>query len=79
MKIQLQYFSFFGDLCGKNSETLNTNAKTAKDLYREIEKLYKFEKDPKNFRVAINDEFVDWDQVLQENDNVVFIPPVAGG
>jgi molybdopterin converting factor small subunit len=30
-------------------------------------------------RVAVNDEFCDWERPLVEGDRVVFIPPVAGG
>jgi molybdopterin converting factor small subunit len=30
-------------------------------------------------KVAVNDEFRDWDAVLADGDRVVFIPPVAGG
>ena len=79
MKIHLQYFSFFGDFAGKPSETLDTNVQNPTELYQEIQKLYDFEKDPKNFRVAVNEEFVDWETQLNEGDTVVFIPPVAGG
>jgi molybdopterin converting factor small subunit len=30
-------------------------------------------------KVAVNDEFRDWDTPLAAGDRVVFIPPVAGG
>ena len=33
----------------------------------------------KAVRVAVNDEFADWNQTLREGDELVFIPPVAGG
>jgi len=33
----------------------------------------------KQLMVAVNEEFSDWDYILQEGDEVVFIPPVAGG
>ena len=29
--------------------------------------------------LAINDEFANWEHPLTDKDNVVFIPPVAGG
>ena len=79
MKVHLQYFSLFGDLCGKSNESLETSAQNAKQLYQELQDLYNFEKDPHNFRVAINDEFADWDVKLNDGDSIVFIPPVAGG
>ncbi|MGH8244731.1 MAG: MoaD/ThiS family protein, partial [Steroidobacteraceae bacterium] len=30
-------------------------------------------------KVAVNAAFGGWDQALQDGDEVVFIPPVAGG
>jgi molybdopterin converting factor small subunit len=30
-------------------------------------------------KVAINDEFSEWNSELADGDSVVFIPPVAGG
>ncbi len=79
MKLHLQYFSFFCDLCGKSSESLDSSAQNANELYKEIQEKYKFNRDPKNFRVAINDEFSEWDTPLNNGDTIVFIPPVAGG
>ena len=32
-----------------------------------------------NLKVAINDQFSDWDKELLDGDRLVFIPPVTGG
>jgi molybdopterin converting factor small subunit len=32
-----------------------------------------------NLKVAINDQFSDWDKELSNGDRLVFIPPVTGG
>lgn len=32
-----------------------------------------------NLKVAINDQFSDWDKELSDGDRLVFIPPVTGG
>jgi Molybdopterin converting factor, small subunit len=32
-----------------------------------------------NFKIAVNDEFSDWDIELNDGDRLVFIPPVTGG
>ena len=75
----LQYFSLLGDFTKKSSENLTSKASTPSELYAEIEVLYSFSQDKDNFRVAINDEFSEWDSVLNDGDKIVFIPPVAGG
>ena len=31
------------------------------------------------FKIAVNDEFSDWDIKLNDGDRLVFIPPVTGG
>ncbi len=79
MKLHLQYFSFLGDLGGKGSESLDSSAQNAIALYKEIQEKYKFNRETKSLRVAINDEFSEWDTPLNNGDTIVFIPPVAGG
>ena len=32
-----------------------------------------------NLKVAINDQFSNWDKELSDGDRLVFIPPVTGG
>ena len=76
---KLQYFSLLGDFTGKPSEELQSIASTPKELYTELQQLYSFEQCSSKLRVAINDEFGDWQSQLKDGDNIVFIPPVAGG
>jgi len=47
-------------------------------LFAELKQKYTFP-EIATVKVAINDEFGDWQAVLQDGDSVVFIPPVAGG
>ncbi|WDE95990.1 MoaD/ThiS family protein [Lentisphaera profundi] len=75
----LQYFSLLGDFTKKSSEALNSEAQSPEELYAEIEQIYSFSYDKDKFRVAINDEFSDWNTALNDGDRIVFIPPVAGG
>ena len=51
---------------------------TPADLFAELQTRYRFPA-MTSVKVAINDEFADWDRQLQDGDCVVFIPPVAGG
>ncbi len=50
-----------------------------KSLYDSLAREFGFSLTSKDLQVAVNDEFVDWNFSLQEGDEVVFIPPVAGG
>lgn len=79
MKININYFAKLRDERGLSSESIDTDFSNALDLYNFLRDKYNFSLSSKSLKVAINDEFVDWNQKLNENDNIVFIPPVAGG
>ena len=76
--IRVEYFAILREHVGQTSEELETNAKTVADLFSELDERYQFPK-MAHMKVAINDEFGDWDSALADGDSVVFIPPVAGG
>jgi molybdopterin converting factor subunit 1 len=76
--ITVEYFAILRDHAGQASENLATETATAGELFAELEKRYGFP-ELSSIKVAINDEFGDWDAVLHEGDRIVFIPPVAGG
>ena len=77
--INMNYFAFFRDLAAKSSEQLETEASNARDLYQELKLKYDFNLCPSKLKVAINDEFSNFEAPLHDGDKVVFIPPVAGG
>ena len=79
LKINVQYFALLREQAGRSSESLITAAATPRELYQELRQRYPFSLAPEMLRVAVNSEFGDWSQPLQEGDSVVFIPPVAGG
>jgi molybdopterin converting factor small subunit len=64
---------------GRSDEAVDTAAATAADLYDELRGRYSFRLPRSQLRVAVNGEFADWGRALVEGDEVVFIPPVAGG
>ncbi len=78
-KIHLQYFALLREERGLSTEHLTTNAATAEDLYLELQKKYRFSLSTQLLKVAINEEFKAWSTKLKNGDQVVFIPPVAGG
>jgi molybdenum cofactor guanylyltransferase len=78
-EIRVQYYALLREQAGRSAETLQTRARTPRELYSELRARYPFTLPPEMLRVAINTEFGEWSQPLQPGDAVVFIPPVAGG
>jgi len=76
--IRIEYFAILREHAGLEAETIATEVATAADLYAELERRHEFPQ-LSSIKVAINDEFGDWDSAVHDGDSVVFIPPVAGG
>jgi molybdopterin converting factor subunit 1 len=79
MNIHIRYFAILREQTGKTAESLNTNASTPAALFNELKARYPFTLNASQLKVAINTEFREWTTQLKDGDNVVFIPPVAGG
>jgi molybdopterin converting factor subunit 1 len=77
--IRIQYYALLREQAGVSRETVQTNAADAAALYEELRQRYSFSLSKSQLRVAINGEFADWESALSEGQDVVFIPPVAGG
>ena len=77
--IELKYFAQLREIAKKDSENIQTECCTPAGLFEELKQKYQFPHKQKQLMVAVNEEFSDWDYILQEGDEVVFIPPVAGG
>jgi molybdopterin-guanine dinucleotide biosynthesis protein A len=77
--LRVQYFALLREQAGRSEETLTTAARTPAELYGELQARYGFTLPSDMLKVAVNTEFGDWNQPLQNHDAIVFIPPVAGG
>jgi molybdopterin converting factor small subunit len=77
-KLTIKYFAILRDHAGCATEELATESCTTADLYGELQELYQFPA-AGAMKVAVNDEFQNWNYQLDDGDLVVFIPPVAGG
>jgi molybdopterin synthase sulfur carrier subunit len=62
-----------------SGEVIETDSGDAAELFEQLNAKYGFSMGRKHVRLAVNDAFVDWDAPLNDGDQVVFIPPVAGG
>ena len=78
-KLRLQYFASLRERRGLSREELVTTATTPAGLYEELSGRHGFALPVARLRVAVNGEFAALDQPLKDGDEVVFIPPVAGG
>ncbi len=78
-RVRVKYYAVLREQAGRTDESLETAAATAADLYDELRARHGFRLPREQLKVAINADFRDWSQVLVDGDEVVFIPPVAGG
>ena len=79
MNVTIRYFAVLKEKAGLASESWQTEAITAADLYRELRERYRFPLDEKHVKLALNREYRELSSALREGDEVVFIPPVSGG
>ncbi|MGA8708963.1 MAG: NTP transferase domain-containing protein [Steroidobacteraceae bacterium] len=78
-RLQVRYFALLREQAGRSSEALQTGARTPQELYAQLQRERGLKLAPEFLRVAINDEFGEWQQPLHDGDSVAFLPPVAGG
>jgi molybdenum cofactor guanylyltransferase len=77
--LRVRYFAAMKDAAGKPAEEIRSYARTAGDLYNELNQKYQFPLRHDLVRVAVNGSFQAADVILSPGDEIVFIPPVAGG
>jgi molybdopterin converting factor subunit 1 len=78
-RVGLRYYALLREQAGRVSEVVDSAARTPAELYAELAGRHGFRLAPAQLRVAVNSAFADWDRPLADGDEVVFIPPVAGG
>lgn len=78
-RLSIQYFAILREQRGVAGEQLDTSAATPSALYEELRARHAFTLPADRVRAAVNGEFVANEAPLRDGDEVVFIPPVAGG
>ena len=79
INIKVIYFAVLRDLAKKKEELLSVDpGTTPQSLYNILQEKYSFP-DQNTFKVAINDNFTEWNEPLDQQDIIVFMPPVTGG
>ena len=81
--IDLIYFSWIRERIGKSGESIETKAETVVELIEELKKkdvrYSEVFSDLSSFRVAINQELVNFDASIMEAKEIAFFPPMTGG
>ncbi len=78
-RITVRYFAMFREHAGMASETIETDAATAGDVFAATRDRHGSSEPAGHCKVAINDEMADWDAAVADGDEVLLFPPVAGG
>jgi len=77
--VSIRYFALLREQRGLAQEQLATGAPSPAALYEELRARHGFTLPADRVRAAINGEFAAPGAALREGDEIVFIPPVAGG
>lgn len=76
MKITVKYFASLREQMGKTEEVLTVREVIS---MAELWKNISGKTNAENILMAINMEYVQFDAIVQEGDEVAFFPPVSGG
>jgi len=79
IKTRVRYFALFREQAGCASETVEWPGGTARDLFELMSAKHSALKTQAAALVAVNDEMSAWETALDDGDEVLFFPPVAGG
>lgn len=77
--VLVRYFAILREQRGLDGERIETEAATAGALYEALRGRHPFTLPAARLRVAINGEFRTWDAAVSDGDELVFMPPIAGG
>ncbi len=77
--LEILFFGKLKEIWNTKKLTMQTTSSNIEELYTEL--LTKASEVPHkaSIKVAINDEFVDWNSQLKDNDSIAFLPPASGG
>lgn len=79
MKIKVRYFALFREQTGCGSEIVDWSGGTTAELFQLMAEKHSNLQTEAAALVAVNDEMCGWETTLNEDDEVLFFPPVAGG
>jgi len=77
--ITIHHYAVLREQRGLSSETHSTEAQTLGGLYEELAAAHGFTLPTSAVKAAVNNSFTSMDEPFNDGDEIVFIPPVAGG
>lgn len=77
MSINVRYFASLKDVIGKHEDTLSIDAPLSVNAV--WQRLNPERNPPEATLAAINRDYVDWDELVCDGDELAFFPPVTGG
>ena len=77
--VTARYFAVFRERAGCETEAVSTSSQTAAELFGEVADRHGFADARDRCKVAINGALASWDSALENGDEILFFPPVAGG
>ena len=77
--VTVRYFAMFREHAGVASEVLELDAATARDVFDATRERHGSAEPTAHCKVAVNDEMSDWDTPVEDGDEILLFPPVAGG
>jgi molybdopterin converting factor subunit 1 len=78
-KVHVRYFAVLREQVGHDQETVETAASDLGELYGELSARYGFRLGKSDVKASVNLGWAPLEHPVEEGDEVVFIPPVAGG
>ena len=80
MKLKLLLFGITRDIVGESLLVVEVPAPvTASQLLEDMQQRYPALGDLRSLLLAVNNEYGQSEQLLDENDEIALIPPVSGG
>ncbi|CAN5686031.1 MoaD/ThiS family protein [soil metagenome] len=78
-RVTLLYFASLRDAAGMASESVDTDARDLRALYREAQARHGLALPCTRVRAAVGTGFASWDDAVADGGEVAFLPPVSGG
>jgi len=78
--VRVRFFARLRELAGNETEALQVPpGSRLQDVYETLRGKHAALPLRESVRAAHNQEFADWSTVVQDGDEVAFVPPVSGG